>query len=65
MISTKATMKEVQLVEEEREILEDVRREPKAKVMENMIHYELNEPSSNHFFLTGANLEERERTELI
>ena len=25
----------------------------------------MDEPNSDHFFLTGANLEERERTELI
>ena len=58
-------MKEVQLVEEEDEALEDVGRNPKAKVVEDLIHYELDEPSLNHFFLTGANLKERERTKLI
>ena len=58
-------MKEVQLIEEERKILEDVGRDPKAKVVKDLIRYELDEPSSDHFFLTGANLEERERTELI
>ncbi|GFS36525.1 hypothetical protein Acr_00g0046500 [Actinidia rufa] len=64
-ISTKAAIKKVQLIEEEREVLEDVGRDPKAKVAEDLICYELDEPSSNRFFLTGANLEERERTELI
>ena len=37
MISIKEAMKEVQLIEEEHEILEDVKREPKAKVMEDLI----------------------------
>ena len=58
-------MIEVQLIEEEREVLEDIRQESEAKVMEELIRYELDEPSSDRFFLTGANLEERERTELI
>ena len=55
----------MQLIEEEREVLEDVERDPQAKVVEDLICYELDEPSSDHFFLTGANLEERKRTELI
>ncbi|GFY99310.1 uridine kinase-like 4 [Actinidia rufa] len=50
-ISTKATMKEVQLIEKEREFLEDVGRDPEAKVVEDLIHYELEEPSSDRFFL--------------
>ena len=33
--------------------------------MEDLIRYKLDTPSSYHFFLTGANLEERERIELI
>ena len=57
-------MKEVQLIEEEWEVLEDVGRDPEAKVVEDLIHYELDEPSSDHFFLTNANLEERVRTKL-
>ena len=57
--------KEVQLIEEEHEVLKDVERDPEAKVMEDLIHYELDKPSSDHFFVTGTNLEERERTELI
>ena len=65
MVSTKATLQEVQLIEEEHEVLEDNGRDPEAKVMEDLIRYELDEPSSDHFFLTGANLEERERTELV
>ena len=36
-----------------------------AKVVEDLIRYELDEPSLNRFFLTSANLEERERTKLI
>ncbi|GFS42559.1 hypothetical protein Acr_00g0080540 [Actinidia rufa] len=39
--------------------------DPEAKVIEDLMRYELDEPSSDRFFLTGANLEERERTELI
>ena len=65
MVSTKVAMKELQLVEEEQEILEDVGSTPKANVMEDFIRYELDEPSSYHLFLTGENLNERERTELI
>ena len=64
-ISTKTAMKEVQLIEEEHEVLDDIGRDPKAKVVKALLHYELDEPSSNSFFLTSANLEERERTELI
>ena len=44
--------------------MEYVGRTPKAKVGD-LIRYELNEPNSDHFFLNGANLKERERTELI
>ena len=40
-------------------------RDPKAKVMEDLIRYELDELSSDRFFLLSANLEERERTEFI
>ena len=58
-------MKELQLIEEEIEVLEDVGQDPMAKVVEELIRYELDEPSSNRFFLTSANPEEQERTELI
>ena len=58
-------MKEVQLINEAHKILEDVRRDPEAKVVEDLIRYELDKPSSDRFFFTSANLEERERTELI
>ena len=43
-------MKEVQLVEQEKEVLEDIGRTPEDKVMEDLIRYELNELSSDHFF---------------
>ncbi|GFS36134.1 hypothetical protein Acr_00g0044290 [Actinidia rufa] len=39
-------------------------RDPDAKVKKDLMRYELDEPSSDYFFLTSANLEERERTEL-
>ena len=58
-------MKEVQLVEQELEILEDVRSYAEVKVVEDLIRYELNDPRSYHFFLSGANLKEQERIELI
>ena len=53
-ISMKTDIKEVQLIEEEREVLEGIRRDPKAKVVEDLIRYELDEPSSDYFFLTSA-----------
>ena len=53
-------MTEVYLVEEELEVLEDVGKTPEDKVMEDLIRYELNEPISDIFFLTGAKLKERE-----
>ena len=53
-------MKKVQLIEKEIEVLEDVGRNPEAKVVGELIRYELDEPSSDRFFLTSANLEERE-----
>ena len=65
MISAKTAMQQVQLIEEVQEVLEDLERDLEARVVENLIRYELDEPSSNRFFLTGANLEERERIELI
>ncbi|GFS42094.1 hypothetical protein Acr_00g0078070 [Actinidia rufa] len=64
-VSTKAAVKEVQMVEEDIEVLEDVGRDPEAKVIEELVRYELDEPSSNRFFLTGSDLNECERTELI
>ncbi|GFZ10852.1 hypothetical protein Acr_22g0002500 [Actinidia rufa] len=58
-------MKEMQLVEKEREVLEDVSKVPKDKVVEDLVHYELDEPSLGRLFLVGSNMKERERTELI
>ncbi|GFZ19811.1 hypothetical protein Acr_28g0005160 [Actinidia rufa] len=48
-------MKEVQLIDEEHEVLKDVGRNPEAKVVEDLILYELDELSSNRFFLTEPN----------
>ena len=45
-------MKEGQLIKAKQEVLEDVGREPRAKVMEDLICYELDEPSLDRFFLT-------------
>ena len=64
-VSTKTAMKEVQLVEEEREVLEDVGWTSDTKVVEELIRYELDDPSSDNYFLVGSNMKERERTELI
>ena len=57
-VSTKAVMKSVQLVEEERELLKDVSRILEEKVVKELVHYELDEQSSDHFFLIGSNLRE-------
>ncbi|XP_057488466.1 uncharacterized protein LOC130774448 [Actinidia eriantha] len=65
MVSTKTAVKEVQMVEEDIEVLEDVGRDPEAKVIEELVRYELDEPSSDRFFLTGSDLNEFDRTELI
>lgn len=51
-------MKEVQLVEEEREVLEDVGRVLREKVVEELVCYELDEPSFDLFFLVGSNMKE-------
>ncbi|GFY99152.1 chitin elicitor receptor kinase 1 [Actinidia rufa] len=40
-------------------------RLPKAKVVEDLIRYELDKPSLDRFFFTGANLKEREKTEFV
>ena len=45
-------MKEVKLIKKELEVLEDVRRDSEAKVVEDMIRYKLDEPSSNRFVQT-------------
>ncbi|GFY97770.1 hypothetical protein Acr_12g0003110 [Actinidia rufa] len=53
-VSTKVAVKEVQMVEEDIEVLEDVGRDPEAKVIEELVRYELDEPSSDQFFLIGV-----------
>ena len=58
MVNTKGTMKFVQLVEEEREVLKDVSRILEEKVVKELVHYELDEKSSDHFFLIVSNLRE-------
>ena len=58
-VSTKTAMKEVQLIEEH-EVLEDVGRDPEAKVVEDLIRYELDEPSSDRFVLEQTWSNERE-----
>ena len=58
-------MKKVQLVEEELKLLEDVIKNSKDKVVENLICYELDEPSLDRFLLTCPNLKKWERIELI
>ena len=50
-------MKEVQVIKEEHEVLDDIGRDPKAKIVEDRIRYELDELSLDHFFLTSANWE--------
>ena len=52
-------------MEEEREVLEDVSKTLKAKVIEDLIHYDLVEPCSNCYFLVGLNMKKRKRTELV
>ena len=50
-------MKEVQLSEEEHEVSKDVGRDPNAKVVEDLIRYELDESSLDRFFLNSTNLD--------
>ncbi|GFZ11590.1 S-adenosyl-L-methionine-dependent methyltransferases superfamily protein [Actinidia rufa] len=57
--------RKVELVEEEREVLEDVSKTPETKIVEDLMRYDLDVPSLNHFFLMSSNLKERERTKLI
>ena len=35
------------------------------KLVEDLIHYELDKPRSDHFFLVGSNMKERKRTEFV
>ncbi|GFS40182.1 hypothetical protein Acr_00g0066980 [Actinidia rufa] len=65
IVSTKMAMREVQMIEEDIEVLEDVGRDPETKVIEELVRYELDEPGSDRFFLVGSDLNECERTELI
>ncbi|GFY88776.1 hypothetical protein Acr_06g0007160 [Actinidia rufa] len=53
-VSTKVAVKEVQMVKEDIEMLEDVGCDPEAKVIEELVRYELDEPSSDRFFLVGG-----------
>ncbi|GFS38407.1 hypothetical protein Acr_00g0057360 [Actinidia rufa] len=64
MVSTKKAMKKVQFVDEEMVMLEDIDKLSEDKVVE-LVQYELDEPSSDCFFLVGSNMKEQERTELI
>ena len=52
-------------MEEEREVLEDIGRISEPKIMEKLVHYKLNDPNSDCYFLIGLNMKEHERTELI
>ena len=52
-------------MEEKKKVLEDVGRTSEAKVIEDLIHYNLNEPSSDCFFLKGSHLTKQDRIELI
>ena len=45
VVSTKASMTEMQFVEEERKVPKDVARTLKDKVVNDLICYEFNEPS--------------------
>ena len=45
----------MQMVDEEREVLEDVDKTLEAKVMEDLICYDFDEPSLDRFFLMGSN----------
>ncbi|GFZ18424.1 hypothetical protein Acr_27g0001630 [Actinidia rufa] len=58
-------MKEVQLVKEEREVLEDVDRTLEDKVVEDLLRYDLDEQCLGCYFLVGLNMKEGESTELI
>ncbi|GFZ08576.1 hypothetical protein Acr_20g0003840 [Actinidia rufa] len=49
-VSTKVAVKEVQMVEEDIEVLEDVGRDPEAKVIEELVRYELDEPTNIEAF---------------
>ena len=46
-------------MEEEREVLEDVGRTTKDKIVEDLIRYELDMPSLDRYFLVGSNMKSR------
>ncbi|GFS37062.1 hypothetical protein Acr_00g0049520 [Actinidia rufa] len=52
-VSTKMAMKEVQMIEKDIEVLKDVGRDPEAKVIEELVRYELDEHGSDRFFLVS------------
>ena len=54
-INTKVEIKEVQLVEQERKVLENVGRVLKENVVKDLVCYEFDDPSSDRFFLVGDN----------
>ncbi|GFS41482.1 hypothetical protein Acr_00g0074590 [Actinidia rufa] len=64
-VSTKAAMKEVQMVKEDIKVLEDVGSDLEAKVIEELVRCELDKPSSDRFFLIGSDLKECKRTKLL
>ena len=51
-------MKEVQFVDKEKEVLEYVGRIPNDKGVEDLVSYDLDEPSLDRFFLVGSNMRE-------
>ena len=56
--------KEVQFVEEGREMLQDVGKTPKDKVVEDLIRYELDELSSYCYLFVGSIMKERENANI-
>ena len=64
-MKTKSATEIVELIEKEREVLEDVVRIPKEKVMEELTKYDLYDPCFDCFFLIGSNLKEKKRAKLI
>ena len=55
-MKTKTAMESFQVVVEKRAVLEDVGMVPKAKMVEYLIRYDLNELSLDRFFLVSLNL---------
>ena len=54
MVSTKAAIKEVQFVKEERERSKDIAVVLEDKMIEDLVRYELDEPRLNPFGLKNA-----------